>query len=591
MHPPSLPDLALSLDPATLPRLSLQLLAGDPAGARAALGRGASALRGGLPRARLAFERHPLGQRHARRPVGASPAFCGTGAAHLARAGRAHARGAPRAGPPLASRSDRRRSTRPHCSPARPRSPPELRDLLAARSQLEDLPVALRSRLEQGDGILRAADAVPAGAPWTSITLAAGHLDLPAAFDPALHLPAMRPRPHGTCTCAPPCPVFARGRGQAAEIDLTAPGLPPEGFDLSAIPTSGPLVRAASHPRGGRRLRCRRGASAPCAGRHSQPRPARRICLIAHSTAGLVGRALAAEEGVSHLVTVGTPHAGAGLDALVPGDPAEGLRVPARASRPGWRSGRVPSASRCMRSRSPPTAGCRRLTRVPRRAPVAGRRLRPPPFAPLHPTVAAARAVVGQTDPSAFGRLCARGPRRRRLAARRFRPRCAVLPRRSAWDCVGSRVPASFGWTSGPDAVCRRAATLVRHRRLARGRRGPGAGASGALGPARGRRRPRPARSRDPGGVARGVGIRSSQSGGGRSTAIPLRPRRGCCSVRSHGGLDHCPQRAGSRPSATCWSRWAWSSWLPTAPRQLLPGWTRALHARPCGRPAPAAGR
>ena len=31
------------------------------------------------------------------------------------------------------------------------------------------------------------------------------------------------------------------------------------------------------------------------------------------------------------------------------------------------------------------------------------------------------------------------------------------LPRPSAWACVRSRVRPSFGWTSGPDAACRRA--------------------------------------------------------------------------------------------------------------------------------------
>ena len=437
---------------------------------------------------------------------------------------------------------------------------------------------------------MRAADAVPAGAPWTSITLAAGHLDLPAAFDPALHLP---------CGCAAgrtarvpvrrPARCSLGGRGQAAEIDLTAPGLPPEGFDLSGIPTSGTLVRAASHPRGGRRLRCRRGASAPCAGRHSQPRPARPICLIAHSTAGLVGRALAAEEGV-------TP----------PRDrryPARGGR--ARCARPGRSRGGA--ARPCS-----PFATCSATRTAPLGAPlhaleVAADGWLPAPDA-RRPTRARGRAPTSRRPRSP--RSTPRSPPPERWSARPTPPRSADFLR-AVLDAAASRLGGfdpdaraslgprpgtasgpgsrpSCGWTSAPAAACGRAATLVRDRRLARGRRGPGAGAARALGPARARRRPRPARSPDPGGVARGVGIRSSRPGGGRSTAIPLRPRRGCCSARSRGGSAHCPRRAGSRPSATCWSRSAWSSWPPTAPRPLVPGRARALHARPGGRPAPA---
>ncbi|MCE3246191.1 MAG: putative transcriptional activator [Geminicoccaceae bacterium] len=400
VHPPSLPDLELSLDPATLPRLSLQLLAGDPAGAvrlwveELLHSEAAFPALAWLSNGTLSGSGTP-DDPWALRPLPAAPELLIWLEPD---------------GPMLAAHPELVDHLLPdpidaeHAAALLARAAalaPELRDLLAARSQLEDQLVALRSRLEQGDGIVRAADAVPAGAPWTSITLAAGHLDLPAAFDPALHLPADAPPAARHVYLCAALPGVRSWRGQAAEIDLTAPGLPPEGFDLSGIPTSGPwYVRLPTREAaGGFNAAVARARRALDAIRSAAGAP---ICLIAHSTAGLVGRALAAEEGVSHLVTVGTPHAGAGLDALVPGDPAEGLRVLLAlrdlVGDPDGSLGEPLHALEVAADGWLPAPDTR-----PRRAPWPGADFAPPPFAPLHPTVAAARAVVGQTDPSAFG--------------------------------------------------------------------------------------------------------------------------------------------------------------------------------------------
>jgi hypothetical protein len=399
VHPPALPDLELTLDPATLPRLSLELVAGDPAGALRLWGE--ELLRSDAVFPALAWLSNDTlsgsgtpDDPWALRPLPAAPELL----VWLEPDGPALA-----ANPELVD----------HLLPdpvdvddapallARAAAlVPELRDVLAARSRLGDLLVALRSRVERGDGIVRAADAVPAGGPWTSVTIAAGHLDLPAAFDPAVHLAAGAPPAARQVYLCAALPGVRPWPGQAAEIDLTAPGLPPEGFDVSGIPATGPwYVRLPTREAaGGFDAAVARARRALAAIRAAAGGP---VCLIAHSTAGLVARALAAEDGVTHLVTVGTPHTGAGLDPLVPGDPAEGLRAllalrdllgdpdaplgaPLHAlevAADGWLPGPDGRA---------------------RRAPWPGADFAPPPFAPLHATVVAARAVVGQTDAAAF---------------------------------------------------------------------------------------------------------------------------------------------------------------------------------------------
>jgi large repetitive protein len=400
VHSPALPDLELSLDPATLPRLSLQLLAGDPAGAVRLWGEE-------LLRSEAVF-----------------PALAWLSNGTLSGSGTAEDpwafRPLPAApelllwlepdGPMLAAHPELIDHLLPDPIDVEQAAAllaraaalvPELRDLLAARPRLADQLAALRSRLEQGDGIVRVADAVPAGEPWSSITLAAGHLDLPAAFDPALHLPADAPPAARHVYLCAALPGVRPWPGQAAEIDLTASGLPPEGFDLSGIPASGPwYVRLPTREAaGGLDAAVARARRALDAIRTAAGGP---ICLIAHSTAGIVARALAAEDGVSHLVTVGTPHAGAGLDALVPGDPAEGLRV-LLALRDLVGEPDAPLGEPLHALELAADGWLAAPDGRPRRAAWPGADFAPPPFAPLHGTLTAARAVVGRTDPVAFG--------------------------------------------------------------------------------------------------------------------------------------------------------------------------------------------
>ena len=398
VNPPSLPDLELSLDPAALPRLSLELLAGDPAGALRLWG--AELLRSEQVFTALAWI--------------SDGTLSGSGTPDDPWALRPLP-GAPEVllwlepdGPELAAIPGLVDHLLP--DPVDPELAAELlaraaaldsevRDLLASRPRLGTQLAALRAHLERGDGIVRAADATPAQEPWTSVAIAAGHLDLPAAFDPAAHLAPGGPPPARHVYLCAALPGVRPWRGQAGEIDLTAASLPPEGFDLSAIRAAGPWyvrvpTREAAGGFDGAVARARRALAAIRAAAGGP------VCLIAHSTAGLVARALAAEDGVTHLVTVGTPHTGASLDPLVAGDLAEGLRVLLALRDPDAPLGEPLYALEVAADGWLPGADGRAV-----RAPWPGADFAPPPLAPLHPSVSAARAIVGQTDPAAFAEL------------------------------------------------------------------------------------------------------------------------------------------------------------------------------------------
>ena len=402
VHPPSLPDLELSLDPAALPRLSLQLMAGDPAGALRLWGD--ELLHSEQVFTALAWL--------------ANGTLSGSGTPEDPWALRPLP-GAPEVllwlepdGPALAAIPELVDHLLP--DPVDPDQAPELleaaaalvpevRDLLAARPRLGDQLAAIRAHLERGDGIVRAADAAPAEAPWTSVTIAAGHLDLPAAFDPAVHLAPGAPPPARHVYLCAALPGVRPWRGQAGEVDLTAAGLPPEGFDLSTIPTSGPwYVRLPTREAAGgfdaTVARARRALAA------IRTAAGGAVCLIAHSTAGFVARALAAEDGVTHLVTVGTPHSGAGLDPLVPGDPAEGLRA-LLALRDLVADPAIPLGEPLHALEVAADGWLAASDGRAVRAPWPGSDFAPPAFAPLHASVSSARAVVGQTDPAAFTEL------------------------------------------------------------------------------------------------------------------------------------------------------------------------------------------
>ncbi len=401
VRPPQLPEVELSLDPGLLPRLSLQLLVGDPVGALQLWGGELLRSEQALPALAWLSDGTLSGSGTpddpwALRPLASAPELL---------------LWLEPDGPSLAATPELVDHLLPAIVDADNAAEllaraavfvPELDDLLAARPLLADQLAALRSRLEQGDGIVRAADAAPAGGPWSTVSVAAGHLDLPAAFDPA-DLPAGAPPAGRHVYLCAPLPGVHPFPGQTAEIDLTSPGLPPEGFDLSGIPASGPwhLLLPTRDAAGGfagvvDRTRRALGAIRAAAGGP--------VCLIAHSTAGLAARALAAEDGVSHLVTVGTPHAGAALDVFAPGDLAEALRALL-----GLRDlVGDPDAPLGDVLRGPEVAADGWLPGPDgraRRDPWPGADFVPPPFGPLHSGVTAAVAVVGQTDPDAFAGL------------------------------------------------------------------------------------------------------------------------------------------------------------------------------------------
>jgi len=200
---------------------------------------------------------------------------------------------------------------------------------------------AVRTRLLAGDALVPASAQAPQA--WSTVALEpVAHLAEPAAFDPAEHLPAGAPGAGRRVFIATAMPGLSQWPGQSAErtIDLTAPGLAPEAFDLSAITGPGPwfvllparvdaaVSQPAESPTGpslsgadglaGRLRRVVQVASDQAGGP---------LCLVAHSTAGQVARVATATESVSHVVTIGTPHTAVDLSFVTEVGAGEGIRL------------------------------------------------------------------------------------------------------------------------------------------------------------------------------------------------------------------------------------------------------------------------
>ena len=209
---------------------------------------------------------------------------------------------------------------------------PELAAVLRGRDQLADGVAALRTLLINSDGLVPAAAAnAPQG--WTSGTLnPVPHLRQPAEFDAAQHIPAPASDPARHVFLTAPLAGVAPWPGQSdapadAEVDLTAAGLRPDAFDLSGVAAAGPyyIAMPTIAAAGGFDdvvARLRRALDAIRARAGGQP-----LCVIAHSIAGLAARAVAAEPGLSHVITIGTPHAGAAFGWLDRPETADAIRA------------------------------------------------------------------------------------------------------------------------------------------------------------------------------------------------------------------------------------------------------------------------
>jgi large repetitive protein len=201
---------------------------------------------------------------------------------------------------------------------------PSLRDALGPRADLAAALDALRQRLGDGDGLVPVASQKAAG--FADVSLGAvAHLDQPAAVSHAADLAGAPPLARCIFVSAALNGVSAwADQTEARTVDLTAPGLAPAALDLSAISGPGPWflelpTRSAAVVPGSTqddglsevlgRLRAAVVKARAEAGGQT-------VALIAHSTAGIPARMLASEQqaGISHLFTVGTPHAGATFD-------------------------------------------------------------------------------------------------------------------------------------------------------------------------------------------------------------------------------------------------------------------------------------
>jgi large repetitive protein len=180
----------------------------------------------------------------------------------------------------------------------------------------------LTARWADGDGLVPRGSAVLPGATVHDLQ-DVPHLDLPAALDLE------------TVTGVTPGPavIYATGPlglggwpGVAADhvIDLSAAGLPPEGFDVTPVfQRDGPWAvllprredagTGAPDGAAGQVARLARVVDAAVA--HAGV--GRPVMVVAHGAAGhAAARVAATRPGITHLVTVGTPHAAISLDVL-----------------------------------------------------------------------------------------------------------------------------------------------------------------------------------------------------------------------------------------------------------------------------------
>lgn len=209
---------------------------------------------------------------------------------------------------------------------------PDLAHILADRNEFADAVQTLITLLQGSDGLISDTAAQPPQG-WTSgVMNAVAHLQLPAHFDAAQHIPGLAAEAARQVFLIAPLSGVAPWPGQEdaladAHIDLSAVGLAPDAFDLSALAAAGPYfismpTLAAAGSFDGIVARLARALDAIREQHGGQP-----LSVVAHSIAGRAARAVAAEPGLSHVITFGTPHAGAAFGWLDRLDTADALRA------------------------------------------------------------------------------------------------------------------------------------------------------------------------------------------------------------------------------------------------------------------------
>ena len=286
---------------------------------------------------------------------------------------------------------------------------PALLDALGDRTDLAAAVEALLDRLAEGDGLVAAADQrVPSDAPdadrWSASDLAdTSHLAGPGRFDANTHLGASPPPPERRVFISSPLQLAAPWPGQETApadhvIDLRAPGLAPEAFDLSSIAGAGAagswyVLLPASAAAGGLPGlvdRLRRAVDAVRTAVGGGP-----LALVAHGTSGHAARLLAAEPGITHLVTMGTPHGGATFEFLDQSQTSDAIRLLQRLR--VFASGEVdPALASLLDTLSAALDGyASRPDGTPVHVPLPVDDFAPPSFPALHADTTFANAAVG----------------------------------------------------------------------------------------------------------------------------------------------------------------------------------------------------
>jgi hypothetical protein len=206
---------------------------------------------------------------------------------------------------------------------------PRLADVLGDRDDLATVLEALITRLADSDGFVKDADQAATGFVQSQLGPVA-HLQQPARFDPAVHLPS-GPAEADRVFVSAALPGAAPWPGETPDkrLDLIAPNLDPSALDLSKVSGPGPWfirlpTRAEAGPSGLSNVagRLRRAVDAI-----SRELGGDDVALIAHSSAGISAHLVAASGGISDLVTFGTPHGGASFEFLDQPSCAEAIRL------------------------------------------------------------------------------------------------------------------------------------------------------------------------------------------------------------------------------------------------------------------------
>jgi hypothetical protein len=220
---------------------------------------------------------------------------------------------------------------------------PEIRNALSATNlaaMAGDL-TALSSFFATSDGVVPLASQVPADPAWTTGTAVPGahHLQPsnPAAITQIINKVNALPGPHAVLLLGPafsdhniwtPLLTQAGAVKAGTNFNLRVPNVDPANIDLSGVTAVNSYYTADLQDNGAGELPKLTAQIAKIAARLAVLQPAPKLILVAHSTAGIAARAYAASNPatIAGLITLGTPHLGAGLNPLVDPDIASAVR-------------------------------------------------------------------------------------------------------------------------------------------------------------------------------------------------------------------------------------------------------------------------